>query len=422
MVHTTGTEKAAPLAGARDYVRFLRASPRLLAFGFLLAFFSSFGQTFFIGLFSADIRAAFTLSHGEFGSIYSAATLASGLSLPWLGRLVDELDLRTYTYAVTALLASACFLLAAADSLLVLGLAILGLRLGGQGLMSHVSVTSMARYFEGDRGKAVSVASMGHPGGEAALPLAAVATAGVLGWRGAWIAFGVALLVVLVPLVAWTLRGHGERHRLHLARLAAAGAGAVREWSRRHVLRDPRFWLSLPVVLASSFIVTGVFFHGAHLAGSKGWSLGWFAGSFTAYALSTVASSLAAGPLIDRFGARRVLPFYLIPLGVALAVLAGADHPLVAFAFMLTAGLSTGINFVMGAALWADLYGTTHIGAIRAMVQGLMVLSTAASPVAMGWLLDLGIGMEAIALGCLAWILAAMPVAALAMRLPEPAL
>ncbi len=405
----------------RGYLRFLRASPRLLAFGFVLAFFSSFGQTFFIGLFNADIREAFALSHGGFGSIYSAATLVSGLSLPWLGRLVDEFDLRVYSYAVAVLLAAACFGLAAAQSALVLGLAIFGLRLGGQGLMSHVSVTSMARYFEGDRGKAVSVASAGHPLGEAVLPLTAVAVAGALGWRGAWTVFGAAVILVLVPLIAWTLRGHGERHRHHLARIGAMGTDLRGHWSRGEVVRDRRFRLILPAMLASSFIVTGLFFHGPHLAETKGWTLSWFAGSFAAYAVATVASALAAGPLIDRVGARRVVPFYLIPLGVALALLSALDHPLVAFAFMVTAGISTGANIIMAAALWAELYGTAHIGAIRAMVQALMVLSTAASPVAMGWLLDLGASMEAIALGCLAWVLAAMPLAGAAMRLPARA-
>lgn len=414
----SGTEGAAPYAAVRGYLRFLRASPRLLAFGFLLSFFSSFGQTFFIGLFNADIREAFALSHGGFGSIYSAATLASALSLPWLGRLVDELDLRVYSYAVAGLLAAACAALAAAPSALVLGAALFALRLGGQGLMSHVSVTSMARYFEADRGKAVSIASMGHPAGEAVLPLTAVSVAGVLGWRGAWMAFGAVVIMVLVPLIAWTLRGHGERHRHHLARIGAAATDPRAHWSRGEVMRDRRFRLILPVVLASPFIITGVFFHGPHLAETKGWSLSWFAGSFVAYAGATVASSLVAGPLIDRLGARRVLPFYLIPLGGALAILSALDHPLVAFAFMLTAGVSTGANFIVAAALWAELYGTMHLGAIRSMVQALMVLSTAASPVAMGWLLDLGASMEAIALGCLAWVLAALPLAAAALRLP----
>ena len=85
-----------------NYFRFVRQNRRFLAFGLLVALFSSFGQTYFIGLFSAELRAAFALSHGEFGLIYSLASLAAGLCLIWLGRFVDRLDLRLWMALLSA--------------------------------------------------------------------------------------------------------------------------------------------------------------------------------------------------------------------------------------------------------------------------------------------------------------------------------
>ena len=73
---------------------FFSVNLRLLAFGFFAAFFSSFGQTFFIALSSADIRSTFRLSHGDFGLIYASATLSSAGLLIWAGRKIDEVDLR----------------------------------------------------------------------------------------------------------------------------------------------------------------------------------------------------------------------------------------------------------------------------------------------------------------------------------------
>ena len=51
-------------------ITFLRDNARWISGGFLLTFFSSFGQTFFIGLSGEELRAKFDLSDGEFGGVY----------------------------------------------------------------------------------------------------------------------------------------------------------------------------------------------------------------------------------------------------------------------------------------------------------------------------------------------------------------
>jgi len=280
------------------YVTFARSNWRFLSFGVLLAFFSSFGQTYFIGLFGAEIRAEFALSHGTFGLAYSAATLASGLCLIWLGRLIDDIDLRLFCLLVCGALVAACFFMALVPGIITLGIAFFLLRLTGQGLLSHAYVISMARYFDEDRGKAVSVAGLGHPIGEAVFPIVIVALIGAMGWRDTWLFFGLLGLVVLLPLVLFLLRGHGARHTAHLAKTSEdSGVGARRHWTRAEVLRDPRFWVIQTGVLAPPFLFTGFFFHQVHLAAHKGWTLEWLATSFTGYAFASVLTALLAGPL-----------------------------------------------------------------------------------------------------------------------------
>ncbi|HIJ46378.1 MAG TPA: MFS transporter, partial [Rhodospirillaceae bacterium] len=48
------------------YLLFVLDNRRFLAFGLLLVFCSSFGQTYFISLFGNHIRTEFALSHGDF--------------------------------------------------------------------------------------------------------------------------------------------------------------------------------------------------------------------------------------------------------------------------------------------------------------------------------------------------------------------
>jgi len=378
------------------YLGFLAGNARFLAVGFLLCFFSSFGQTFFIALFGAEIRGSLDIGHGTFGTVYSLATMASAALMLWLGALLDRIDLRRYAAGACLLLAGAALLLPLADSLVLLFLAILGLRLGGQGLMSHAGVTSMARYFRQGRGTAVGIAMIGHPAGEALLPPLVVATLLLVGWQALW--WSAAVLVLLfVPALFLLLRDQRERH----ARLLAEQVETTREgrsFSRAEVLRDRRFHLLLPGLLAPGFLVTAFFFHQIHLVEQKGWELAWFAASFSVYAAVSVVGMLFGGPLVDRLGVTRLMPFYLLPLALACLLLGLSAGAWGAPAFMLLAGVTTGLAGPLLTAMWADVYGVAHLGAIKALAASVMVFSTALSPAIFGWLIDLGVTMDTIAL------------------------
>ena len=403
----------------------LAADPRFLGFGFVLAFFSSFGQTFFISLFGDEIRTTFDLSHGDFGLCYSLATLASGMTIIWLGRKIDSVDLRIFSTVACGGLVLACFGMAVVPAVALLGVVLFLLRLTGQGLLSHAAMTSMARYFDIGRGKAISVAGLGFPAGEAVLPIAAVVIMARIGWRETWLAIAAGLFVIGIPLILWLLRGHEARHCAHLDRVAVAEdstnaddqfAGLGRQWTLGEVLRDPRFFVVLPAIMAPAFIVTGLFFHQVYLVESKGWSLTWFAGCFAVFAATQFPAGLIAGTLVDRYGARRLLPLYLAPLTAGVAVLAMTAHWLAAPAFMALAGLTAGLSGPIVGSMWAEMYGVRHLGAIRAMVTAVLVFGTAGSPVTMGWLIDAGVSMDTIAWLCCAYAAAGTALAWLATR------
>jgi MFS family permease len=360
-------------------------SRKLLLFGLLATMFSAFGQTFFIGLFSGLWRDEFGLSNAQISMIYSSATLVSGMLIIQLGRWLDHIPLPRYTAVVVLAFAAGCALIALAPRAWVLLPGILLLRLCGQGLMGHIAMTTIARYFSSGRGRALSIAQLGFPIAEASFPLLIVVALASMNWRWIWW-LAVLMLLLLLPLLLYlcaqvpapeTEQAHGQN-----------------DASRRHVLSDYRFYMILPVILTAPFIITGLFFHQAAVAAAMHWPLALLATAFVVFALSQVASGLFTGWLIDRFTARKLMRFYLFPMAAGCGLLWLADKPWLAFVYMGMLGLSAGANSTISGALWAEMYGTRHIGAIRAMQHALMVVSTAVSPLLLGLLLDVGMGMR----------------------------
>ena len=325
-------------------------------------------------------------------------------------------------------LALACFGMAAVPGALALGAVFFGLRLFGQGLTSHAAMTSMSRYFVQRRGTAMSVASLGFAVGEGLLPLLVVGALALLSWREVWLACGAAVLLLQLPLAQLLLVGHGERHARFLEATRgdaaaaregeAGGAGGVRprQWTQAQVVRDPCFYLLLPAVLANAFVLTGVFFHQVHLVEQKGWPLSLLAASFPLFAAVKIGAALLSGPFVDRVGAVRLLPGFLAPLGLGLLTLALVDHPVALLALMAGAGLTMGAGANIVGAMWAEVYGTLHLGAIRSMAAAVMVFSTSLSPVTLGALFDRGVSVEGAVGLLLGYVVASAALVTLAAR------
>jgi MFS family permease len=388
-----------------DYLRFVRGNIRFLGFGYLIAFMSTFGQTFYIAMYSGQLRDAFSLSHGDFGNIYAAGTVTSGLLLIWAGKVIDRVDLRLYAVLLCAGMAGACLVMSVAWNGWMLALAIFLLRFAGQGLMSQAATVTMARYFdEFTRGRAVSLAALGFPSGQALFPAASVKVLAIFDWRDVWLASALMVLLAAPPLLLWLLKGHGARHRAFLERAGALQDRAVdaarRQWTRSQVVRDPRFFLAMSAMMSSAFIITGLNLHQVHLVESKGWDLTIYASSFFIYAICQVGMAMITGMLVDRYGALSVAPFYLLPLMCACLVIAVFDSQASVFFFMILAGSSGGAGATVVSTVWAELYGVLHLGSIRAMVAGIQVISSALGPAVFGWFIDAGITIETLSAAC----------------------
>lgn len=385
-------------------LNFLRANLRWLLGGFVLTFFSSFGQTFFIGLSGAELRDKFDLSDGEFGGMYMLATLASAATLPFLGRLLDTMSGRSVAALVIPCLAAGCVLIAFAPTFLFALAALFVLRLFGQGMMTHIALTETGRWFTARRGRAISLIVPGHQAGEAALPVLFVLISAWLGWQGAWLFAAGALMLVALPTVRLLYAIPREPSGTEIA---DAAISTVRDWTRAEVLRDPFFYALLAGVLAPAFLGTTIFFHQDYLVNLRGYDPLAFAAAFPVMAASTVAFSLLCGQLIDRFGAIRVLPFFLLPLALASVTGALLEPVWGIYVFMLLLGVSYGLSSTLFGALWPEVYGVRHLGAIRAVILSAIVVATALGPGLTGALIDRGIGIPQQLLWMAGWCLGA---------------
>lgn len=276
-------------------------------------------------------------------------------------------------------------------------LAIFLLRQFGQGLTSHAGITSMARYHEADRGKAIALAAIGFAFGEAALPLLAVFAIKAWGWRETYAGVSVLILAAVV-IVLWLLKGHSQRHALHLSRTEQSKNNTQSNYTRRDMLSEGRFYLMLPAMIAPSMIMTAMFFFPAEIAKAKGWSSLWVTGNYWVYSMTAVTVTITSGVLIDRYTARRVVPMFLIPLALSLFVLTLSDHAFMVWPFMFLMGASSGLYFTGLSALWAELYGAKHLGAIKSLTNAVMVFSSALGPALVGSLLSWRIEFTSICL------------------------
>ena len=375
-----------------------------------MTFWSSPGQTFLISLFSGEIRAELSLSDGEFAGIYSIATLLSAIVMIWTGPLVDRLDLKKLSLVIVLGLGVGCGMMSISKGVGALLLSLFVLRQLGQGLMFIISSTAMVRYLDQHKGKASALASMGYAVAEATMPSMLVALLLWIGWRQSWQVAGVVLVLFMVPAILYLLRDQDQRHRNYLAQLSRDSSDHQRvfrrrQWTRAEVVRDKYFYLFAPGLMSQPLMFTGFIFHQVHLVDSKGWPLIGWAAMFSIYALVSVGTKLVTGVLIDRYGAIRMVPLVALPMAVGLLILAFTSSLFWGGAFLVLTGITVGFQSTVTAPFWSEMYGNKHLGSIKSLGAAAMVFCTALSPVVMGWQIDIGTGMDTLAIAAAIYIL-----------------
>ena len=392
---------------------FLAENRRWLATGILLALGACLGHTWFIALFAGEIRAEFGLSDGQWGLIYTAATLSSAALLFGRGGWADTVPLSRLAPMVAIAFAGAAVLMALGQTIWTLGIAVFLFRFCGQGMFSHIQQTAMARWFITTRGRAMAIANLGYTTVQILLPLPAVLLMGWIGWRMSWLVVAAILLMFILPLLVVLLRQDRAPQGSTGGMIGAPGLGG-QHWRRREALRHWLFWALVPLMLTPGYVGTVVFFHQVHVAEIKGWTLIAMAPAYPAWALSEVAAAFVAGWAADRFGPARLLPLTVLPMGVGIALIGMGETPLAWITGIGLIGVTQGMTNTIWGTLLPATYGTNHIGSVRAVAAAVLVVSTALGPGMGGVIIDAGISVPqqagAMALWCFGLSLAMWPV------------
>ena len=375
---------------------FKSLSLKVIIFGFIFTFFSSFGQSFFLGLFNSSIRDTLSITQGQFGSIYATATLLSSFLLIWVGKKIDDINIFKFAFFVTLLLSFSCFFFSKISSVTFLFVAIFLMRFSGQGMMSHTATTTISRYFTKSRGKALSTGWFGLSTAEFILPVLIVYLLTITSWQNIWISVSI-LVLIFLPITSFILIKNLNFDSREEVKETEHKEKDIFQWKRIEVLKDYRFYIICLNMLAMPWIATGVFVYQSFITESKDWGTFVIAQSFMVYSILSVVTLLISGFLIDKFTSRKLLIFMNIPLLLSTLVLIFFDSSMTSFIFLGLIGISNGLANVLGSSTWAEIYGVKHIGSIKALSTALMVFSTAFGTALFGLLIDQGYSIEQIA-------------------------
>lgn len=400
-------------------LQFIRDNLRFLAAGMVLTLNSSFGQTFFISIFAAQIMAEFSLSSGEWGLLYTVGTTASAIVMFWAGALTDHFRARSLAWFVMPGLALTCVAMGANDSVIGLLLIVFFLRFFGQGLIFQLASVSMARWFSARRGLALSLSAIGFWVGQAGIPVLFAALLLRFDWHFLWY-FSASFLMLCFPLVLWLLAQ--ERTPQSLAEDLHSVGMDGRHWTRSEVLRSRFFWMLTPLLLGPPAWGTALFFQQVHIADVKGWDLVDYLALIPLMTAVSMAVTLLTGALIDRFGSGRLLQIFPLSWMAGFVALASADGlSMAALAFSIF-GVATGMQASIITAFWAEYFGTRHIGAIKATSASIMVFGSAIGPGVSGVFIDLGYDFPSQMLGIALYFAAAMGIVWFAVAQAKQAL
>ena len=374
----------------------LSLNKKVIIFGFIFTFFSSFGQSFFLGLFNAPIRNELGITHGQFGSIYASATICSSLLLIWVGKKIDDYRILNYSFFVVILLFISTLFFSFINSVYFLAVGIFLMRLSGQGLMSHTSTTTISRFFERSRGKALSTIWFGLSTAEFILPVLVTYFFLIYSWRTVW--QGIAILIILfLPFVILnTIKSINfeSREADNNSKLKKI---KIKSWRRRDVIKDYRFYIVSLNMLAMPWMATGIFVYQSFISESKMWAVYTIPKAFMVYSIASIATLFLSGFLVDKFTGRKLISIMNIPLLLAMFVLFNFNHEIYAYVFLGLIGISNGLANILGSSTWAEIYGVKYIGSIKALTTAFMVFSTAFGTAIFGLLIDNGFTIEDIA-------------------------
>jgi len=341
------------------------------------------GRTQGLGLITEPLLRDLGISRVVYGQINLGATLAGALFCFGIGKLIDRRGSRIVLTAVALLLGIVVLAMSRATAVFAL-LAFVTLTRGlGQSALSIVSLAMVGKWFRRRLTKAMAIyALVMSIGFMAAFPLVGSLVL-ANGWRFAWAAIGVCLVLGLAP-IAWLF----DRSTPESLGLEVDGGGAAvsepeipqAQATLGEALRSPAFWV---VALASSMyglIASGIGLFNESILAERGFAPEVYHTALAVTAITGLAGNFVAGAIADRGSLRQILFVALFILTLALAALAHVSTIAHVMAQAVAMGIAGGFVMVVFFSFWGRAYGRAHLGRIQGAAQALTVIGSALGP------------------------------------------
>jgi predicted MFS family arabinose efflux permease len=364
-------------------------------------------------LFVPGLIAEFGWSRGQI-ALASGLGFAGSLAVPWLGRLVDRVGVRSTIVGCMTLLGAAYLAMAGmTGALWQYHLLVLCLAMTVPGTSALAYGKLIAARFMVHRGLALGIATSGLPLATLTLPIVLGAVIAHDGWRGGFVALAAYSTLIAMPVALLAIRGATTAAPLTLAPTVGVSAAAAR--------RDPRFWrLGLTgffINLGTIGLVTQLVPFGI----ARGLSAPDAALLLTAFGASQIAARVAFGALIDRMTPQRIATVVSLVSagGFAFLQLPGLGlAPLAAGVFL--AGLMNGAENDLFPFFAARLFGLREYGEIYGTLIVVALVGSGAGIIGFGALHDVtGSDTAALAVAAIALTVAGVLYAGLRDR-PSP--
>lgn len=356
---------------------------RIVVFSAIALGMTAPGQTVGVSVFIDPMMASLDVSRSQVSMAYLVGTLAGAGTMPAFGRLLDRRGVRFTMTVVVLAFAAVLTAMSGVVGLVTLTLGFVGIRMLGQGALSMVSTTSVAYWFDRQRGQAVGITSAVGQGFMTIAPLSLAAAIGWLGWRGAWLAAAGVVAVVALTIARFGMRdGPADVGQRVDGQAASADVAPVASWGmdRETAVRRPMFWALAGGVFATGLISTALSFHQISILGERGLTTIEAAANFIPQTVAALVATLATGALVDRIRPRIVLAVSMATLAGSILVLPLVSPGWVAALYGAAIGAAGGSARSLEAAAVPRLFGTLHLGALRGLIMAVSVVGTAVGP------------------------------------------
>jgi MFS family permease len=300
----------------------------------------------------------------------------------------------------------------------------------GQTALSIVSLAMVGKWFQRRLTWAMALYSLAMSVGFMIAFPAVGALVLSQGWRIAWAAIGVALLAGLAPL-AWVLvravpEEIGETMDGDRAGVSGVGRGTTATLERRlssatlpEALRSPAFWVFGLASTMYGLVASGIGLFNEAILAERGFEPGVYHTALAVTAITGLAGNFVAGAWAERGSFRAVLVAAMVMLASALAALPHVATAAHVMAQAVAMGVAGGFVMVIFFSFWGRAFGDAHLGRIQGAAQVMTVLGSAVGPLALAWCVE-ATGSYAFAFYVLAAVVAALGLAAVLVRIPEP--